>query len=237
LTADIWEQIQKGLFIPDIREANDFFIKKCSLNHLLLIGNCGGAITALIAAKNDNRVKGLALIDVPVNLRLAQQTFADKVAPGSEKADWLFLEYLKRAFRTESWYRFVTFQTDYKALCKTLFLKCKKALFPSGHPAKKRDFGQHCKKYNLNPLFYTSFDSFIKKDKPILFIRAANDKGAPLFEQHFLSFYLHNNNPYPHITVKKIEEANHIYTLYEWQEKLLTTIINWISGIPHESAH
>ena len=129
LTADIWEQIQKGLFITDVNAANDFFIEKCSLEHLLLIGNCGGAITALIASAKDNRVNGLALIDVPVNLRLAQQTFVDKVAPGSEKADWLFLEYLKRVIRPESWYRFITLQTDYKALYKTLILKSNKHFF------------------------------------------------------------------------------------------------------------
>ena len=233
LTADIWEQIQKGLFIQDVKAANDFFIEKCSIEHLLLIGNCGGAISALVSSQEDSRVKGLALIDVPVNLRTAQQTFADKVAPGSEKADWLFIEYLKRIFRPESWYRFLTLKTDYRALLKTIVLKSKKVLIPSRQRNSRHDIEQRCKKYNLNPLFYQSFEHFMNEQKPILFVIAGNDKGAPLFQQHFQSIYLNNNSRYKNVTIQGIDGANHIYTLYEWQDKLFNTIENWISGIPH----
>ena len=233
LTADIWEKIQKGLFIQDVKAANNFLIETCSIQHLLLIGNCGGAITALVSSPEDRRVRGLVLVDVPVNLRTAQQTFADKVAPGSEKADWLFIEYLKRVTRPESWYRFLTLKTDYRALVKTVLLKSKKFFLPLKQHNTKHDIEQRCEKYNLNPLFYKSFELFTKAKNPILFVIAGNDKGAPLFQQHFQSIYLNNSSRNKNLTIQGIDGANHIYTLYEWQEKLFNTIENWIAGISH----
>ena len=90
LVPDIWEKIQTGLLVDDTITANDFFMQNYSIEKLTLIGNCGGAITALLTSKEDKRVSSLVLIDVPVNLRTAQQTFAHKVASKGQKADMLF---------------------------------------------------------------------------------------------------------------------------------------------------
>jgi len=231
LTADIWEKIQKGLFVSDTIAINDYFIETYGIEKLILIGNCGGAITALLTSAEDSRIEGLALIDVPVNLRIAKQTFADKVAPGSEKADWLFTEYLKRMTRFESWYRFVTLQTNYRALFKTITLKLRESFFPSSHNHLNHNIDTLCNKHNLNRLFYQSFESFSQSVKPILFIIAGNDRGTEIFQNYFQSIYFKNKDNHPNARIHKIEGANHIYTLYEWQEELINNTINWISEV------
>ena len=56
LVADIWEKIQTGLFVPDTIAANTLFVEEYGIEELILMGNCGGAITSLLTAKEDLRV-------------------------------------------------------------------------------------------------------------------------------------------------------------------------------------
>jgi pimeloyl-ACP methyl ester carboxylesterase len=225
LTADIWEKIQKGLFASDISAANDYFIEHYGIDNLILIGNCGGAISALLASERDERTAGLVLIDVPVNLRIASQSFAEKVVPGGVKSNWLFSEYIKRLFRFESWYRFFTLKTNYRALSKTLAMKVKSSLLPTKTNQTRETL---YKQFNLNKLFYTAFEKFEKSDKPILFALAGNDKGTEVFEKFFLSIYSSIEEKKT-IRIFKIKEANHIYTLKEWQESLISEIVWWLN--------
>ena len=116
----IWEEIQKGRFVNDTIRANDVFIEKYDLDRIVVGGNCGGAISALIASIHDHRIDGLCLIDVPVNLRLPDMQFADKIADKGELLDFYFSEYLRRALKIENWYRFLTFKTDYLSMLKII---------------------------------------------------------------------------------------------------------------------
>lgn len=67
-TLDLWGMIQRGLFVPDTRAANEFFRRECRLDELLLMGQCGGAATALLAAAADRNVAGVALADLPARI-------------------------------------------------------------------------------------------------------------------------------------------------------------------------
>ena len=76
---DTWGTIQRGLFVNDTQIANDYFLNNYNIESLIMIGNCGGAITALLTSKLDYRVNSIILIDVPVFLLDSDFSIADVI--------------------------------------------------------------------------------------------------------------------------------------------------------------
>jgi pimeloyl-ACP methyl ester carboxylesterase len=236
LVPDIWEQIQKGLFVSDTKIANDFFRSRCRLRNLLLMGNCGGAITALLTSREDSRIDGLCLVDVPVNLRTASMTFADKVDSGGDHAQWLFSEYVKRVLSLESWKRFVKRETDFRALAKVLRMKAEQVLGISARSKHlPQDIEKLCNAGHLNRLFFEGFESLRVKRRPLFFILAGNDPGTEIFERYFRKGYLGQRGLLASedklIQMFVVENASHVYSLGESQESLFTAVENWLSGL------
>ena len=235
LIPDIGEKIQTGLFVFDTIDANSYFIKKFKINRLILVGNCGGAITSLLTSAKDERVCSLCLIDIPVNLRTSKMTFADKVKEGGQRSNWLYDEYVKRIFDKKSWYRFITLQTDFKALRKVLKMKVHKKIGRKKEVCEESQYLEIlCAEKKLNKLFYESFQKFTLNKKPILFLVAENDPGAEIFEHFFINLYL--KKKYQNISYKNfvdyviVKNASHVYALQESQEFLLNNICSWINS-------
>ena len=242
LVADIWEKIQTGLFVSDTIAANDFFNKNYGVNELILMGSCGGAITALLTSAKDHRVDALCLIDIPVSLRTSSMSFADKIAPEGKRADLLFIAYIKKVFRPEAWYRFITLKTEYRALWKIVSMKFRKTLFPvrAGYELQK-NMEKVCSEKNLNRQFFEAFEAFYENKKPTLFVEAEYDKGTEIFETYFLDMYLkqkcqivdHNEL----VEVFIVKNANHAYTTTNSQESLIGKICVWIDTRYNEGRH
>jgi pimeloyl-ACP methyl ester carboxylesterase len=235
LVPDIWEKIQKGLFVPDVLAGNDFFLRKCKLDKLVLIGSCGGAITSLLASGEDTRVDGLCLIDTPVNLRTASMSFADKVAVGGSRADWLFSEYVKRLVRPKSWYRFVTLRTNFGAFQTVFRMKLQKALYPLDKGKVARAAEEVWQDNRLNNRFFHAFESFAAMKKPVLFVLAGNDPGTEIFKRYFVDGYLKRRGKTRELNhlmeIFTIENANHVYTLTESQESLIGRVSSWLDRV------
>lgn len=229
--ADVWGKIQTGLFVEDTVIANDFFIEKYDINELILIGNCGGAITSLLTSREDQRINALCLIDTPVYLWNSKMSFADTIIKGGDKADRLFSEYLKKIFNLKTWYNFCTLKSDYKTAWKVSKIKFQEKIIPLLKNNGSKKIEELCSEKNLNIQFFKSFDSFISKKKPILFISAGNDPGIETFQNYFQNSYLKKrfqDNRHEKTDFYFIENANHIYTLTEWQERLISKISEWI---------
>jgi pimeloyl-ACP methyl ester carboxylesterase len=235
LVPDIWEKIQKGLFVKDVLDGNDFFLRSYELDKLILIGSCGGAITSLMASAEDPRVDGLCLVDIPINLRTARMSFADKVAVGGSRADWLFSEYMKRLVRPESWYRFVTLKTNFGAFQAVLRMKLQKALYLLNKAKVARAAEEVWQEKGLNDRFFHAFESFIAKKKPVLFVLAGNDPGTEIFQRYFVGGYLKQRRKTRELNnlteIFTIENANHVYTLTEWQESLMGKVSIWLDRV------
>ncbi len=236
LIKDIWESIQTGLFVEDTLCANDYLCEHYEIERLIMAGSCGGAITALLAGAEERRLEKLILVDVPVNLRTAKTTFADMAVRGGRKADWLFSEYVKRLFSIDSWMRFVTLKTDFRALSKVVSMKVAKMVGRrAGGVGIPSEIDRLCAEKELNRGFFDSFERVIGKGKPILFLLAGNDPGIEVFQHYFQGVYLEkiregsNQNRLYEIYV--IENANHVYSLKEWQDDLIEKIMSWLPPI------
>lgn len=235
LVHDIWGNIQAGLFIKDTITANDFFIGNYHLDKLILVGNCGGAITSLLASAEDPSINALCLADPPVYLWSSNKSFSDTIAGRGEKADWYFSEYVMKMMNLNSWYRLFTLKTNYKALWKVILVKLQKQLKSSQRNVKlSENLETLCKEKKLNRLFFKSYEAFVQGNKPILFVLAGNDPGFDTFQNYFQNYYLKNRLEkvgHDNLTeVFVIQESNHIYTGKEWQESLINEVSRWIDN-------
>lgn len=62
---EIFIDIQKGLYVNDTIEINQYFIDEYGLSEVVMLGNCGGAVTALMA-QDKTSTRKLILIDLPI---------------------------------------------------------------------------------------------------------------------------------------------------------------------------
>jgi hypothetical protein len=106
---ELWQFVQRGKLAGPVIEAHRVFRDTCGLSEIVGMGNCGGAITALLACVNDASCARLVLIDVPVTLR------GDDVIPGRRIASkqhgaWVLAAYARRLTDWRAWLRFITLQ-------------------------------------------------------------------------------------------------------------------------------
>lgn len=231
--ADVWGEIQTGLFVRDTISANDFFIKNYALDKLILIGNCGGAITALISGGIDERVKGLCLIDVPVYLWNAKRNIADTIVAGSHQADRIFTTYLKKLTNPSTWYKALTLQADFRTAAKLVSLKIGGKRAAAKLQAQNDNIEVICRKYQLNLRFFQSIEAAFLRNLTMLFITAGSDPGRDTFDRFFLQNYWEHHPVHKNNNIRcdfvVIDQANHVYSLTEWQKVLYERISSWLA--------
>ena len=186
LIGDIWHKVQSGLFVSDTNIANEVFMNKYDLDQLILIGNCGGAISALLAGANDPRVDALILVDVPVLIWSSERSILESAVGDGEKLDHYFQEYIRRLFSFKSWYRLLTLKTDYRGMWYTLRMKLFKSIqVQNGERSEIKNIQKFIQKNKINPHFIESFEIFMARGKQLLFITGGNDPGHDSFQTLF----------------------------------------------------
>ena len=217
---DIWGSIQKARFVEDTLFSNNYFIKKCSLNDLILVGNCGGAITAYLAGAIDKRVTKLILIDLPVIISTSNRTFKDRIISSDETANKALKGYIFNTLtRPKSWIKFLCGQSEYS----TIWTIIKKKMGIKMHNNQNLTYDDiYC-----NKSIPINFKRLISRKVKISFILAQNDSGTQIFCDRFEKPYLSNNSKARDLTdVLIINNANHIYASRESQKILLDYITN-----------
>ena len=229
---DLWGRIQQGLFVDDVMKMNEFFLKECLLDELVLMGSCGGAITALLAANIDRRISRVILIDIPVTLS-STTTMTDDYLHIIEADDSyrkkLLSYYLKSLYNPKQWLRFFSMKSNYKAILKVFFMKLKSQINRSN---EEDNSTATLELDNFNPFLLPAFKSFCGSGRGILFLCAEKDTDTQLFNKGFRDVYLKNGNPYENrYEIHTIRDANHIYTFESSKSELIQHIIAWLSQI------
>jgi pimeloyl-ACP methyl ester carboxylesterase len=229
--ADIWGQIQRGLFVDDTIAANSYFLVEFSLDRLILAGSCGGAITALSVAARDSRVDGLCLVDIPVFQWDSKKTTADTIV-GGQQTDYLYSEYLKMIFKLEYWRKLITLDADFRTFAKVLSVKLKGRLVPTNNKFET-GIDELCRENKLNIEFFKGMREVISRNMPLLFIIAGNDPGRETFEKYVQNGMVPkiNEKAREKIAVHLIENANHSYSITESQNELFELLFSWILRI------
>lgn len=120
---DVFVAVQKGLHNPDSTAAIDFARSTLGPRPVVLIGVCGGAVTAGLIAPADERVVGVACVET----ELTYTTLVE-----AEEAEYRVWEKLRDP---EKWLRLLSLKADYKQHLRSLYRIVEKRvrarLFPS----------------------------------------------------------------------------------------------------------
>lgn len=221
--ANLWFRVEQGLFRKDILAANQWFAEHKKLDRLILMGLCGGAISAILAAADDKKVTRLILIDVPVTLAETIKGDADLIT-STAYANQFYSRYKAKLLDPKSWLRLLSMQSDYRAIGKTLSFKLKNII-----KSNKGNGKASIQVQNFNYLFLEAFEKCMAQGKQILFICSGKSHTTGEFQEQFQKNYLHPGSPYAGCCeVAIIPEANHTYTLLEWQKELFKIIYEWL---------
>jgi hypothetical protein len=217
-TINLWRRIQKGCFVQDTIMGNRVLKLEARSDELIIIGQCGGAVSSALAGSKDEHVTGLVLIDMPCRI----------IDENMEMTDGIIASYSRRQLVKESitdilrfqWIKKIGDNKKRKNWITSNFKKLKHLM--NGKSIIKSEDNEN----GVNLDLLHSVTSFLENGKEIFFLFAEKDFSRREFYNHFSKLLL---NKYSNITVDTIENANHIYAERLSQEKLVNNIINWLN--------
>ncbi len=106
---DVFNAVQKGLHNADSTAAIDFARRTFGERPVVIIGVCGGAVTAGLIAPHDPRIAGAALVET----ELTYTTLVAEVEP-----EYQVLDKLRDPKR---WLRLLSFKADYRQHLRSLY--------------------------------------------------------------------------------------------------------------------
>lgn len=210
---DNYLKIQNGIFLDDALASINFLSKAILVDRIVLVGLCGGAVTALTAAARDKRIKAVILIDVPVYLDQS-------------------VKRIKDFYSLSFWKRIFLGQLDFVKIIQLIFIRIKgnlRKVIPgrlgnnNSNTIDRPIIGRL-----INKRFVQDFLFFISSKKKILFIMAESNVVGFEFNYEFRGKYL-AKVPESLYKVIYVKHANHLFHSLLAQTTLLNEITNWIT--------
>lgn len=229
--ADFYGTVQVGRYIDDTLAAMDWLEKEHGMKKFILTGLCGGAITGLLTGAKDNRVDSLLGLGIPVILDSSDIDQAKYMTSGQLGA--MRKGYLRNVIDPKRWVRFLTFQSDYRTLFKSLWQplrekigSSKKAKTPSPSPDEKGDNTES----NFNTYFPGALHAMLSSSRKVLLIFSEADRLYWEFEEKYMQRYYGQIKTYSaNLEIHVTKKANHVFTFNEWQENMLQKSEKWLS--------
>jgi pimeloyl-ACP methyl ester carboxylesterase len=204
----LYKQVEEGAWIADAHAAIDFMVAETGVQHVILAGLCGGAITALHAATHPN-VRGVVMVGMPVRPWSEVEGAGDLV---DDKIQEEARGYLVKAFSLEPWKRFLTMRTDYDTLWSVVSTRL------------HRMITRRSVEIDLNAQLLRSFEAATQAKRRLFFVYPANDYLWTEFRGLFLERFPPEKHDYALATVP---DANHTFTEAAWQAELYRLLEEW----------
>jgi pimeloyl-ACP methyl ester carboxylesterase len=226
LLADIYNNIEVGRYVDDTRAAIAW-LRSQGHREFVLGGLCGGAITAVLAAKREPAVIGLLSLGMTVTLA------SNAAKPGkyltTKQLDGKRSMYFRNLLKPNSLLRFVTFRSDYGTIwhsMKRLFVKSKPkpvvAATATELPPEQRG--------DANPLFPPAYFEFLERGGKALMLFSEKDRLWSEYEEKFEQPFAQRLEPLRgNIEKHVIPNANHVMSLSEWQREMVETSRSWLT--------
>jgi len=230
--ADLYGAVQVGRYINDTVAAMDWMRDTCGTTRFIAGGLCGGALTGLLTASRDPRIIGLMGLSIPVILDGAQIDFSKYMTEAQLKG--IRDSYLGKVFDMKSWrswVRFVTFQSDFKAIARSVLKPIMARLLT---PASSNSNGSEAVdvKDNTNPYFAPAFRRMAETDRPILLIFAEMDRLYWEFEKKFMDRHRAMLESFQtQCDLHIVKQANHIFSFHEWETEMLDLSCQWLERV------
>lgn len=226
--ADFYGAVQVGKYIADTTVAMDWLSSTYNISKFILVGLCGGAITGLLTGAQDSRVDSLIGLAIPVTLDGANVDHAQFITQGQLKK--LTKGYINKLFHLKSWFRLLTFQSDYRVILKSarqMFYSKKENVSSNALPMKSSVKGQH--NDNFNQLFPQAFFNMTSSSRKVLLVFSGSDRLGWEFEEKFLLPYKEKlDSVKQSYKLHTIVDANHILSFPEWQDEFFNITTKWL---------
>jgi pimeloyl-ACP methyl ester carboxylesterase len=218
---DVYNNIEVGRYVEDTLAAINWLSSTHGFGRFVLGGLCGGAITALLAARREPRVE--ALLSIGMTVTLASQS----ATPGKYMTQAVLehrrQRYLKRLLSLKSWLRLLTFKSDYNviwhSMWQMLFQKTK--VDSPAEPGEQRG--------NANPLFPPAFLEFLGRGGRALMVFSEKDGLRSAYEEKFAEPYAEQLRPLlERVDKHVVSNANHVLSFREWQLEMLSVCRAWV---------
>lgn len=204
----------------DIRAAIDYFLQSCpALNRVVIWGLCDAASAALFYAYQDQRVKGLVLLNPWV--------FTEK---GAAKT-YLKYYYLQRLFSPDLWRKIFSLKFDYLSSLAALVTLFKKVIIDAV-VVETSDIKQ-ADRPDARPDLPGRMRECMRRFKyPILLILSGRDLTADEFKEAVKSDpewqrILEDNR----ISRYDLIEADHTFSSSVWRDQVAVWTLTWVKGI------
>lgn len=225
---DLWQKIQRGFFVSAVSAVAAEFQRACELDEVVLMGNCGGAITALLQAGEASSIRRLVLIDIPVTLRASDEGTRGRIV-GKGHSKRILLAYLRRAKDWRAWTNLIRMKTDVHTVGRAIAARFGGNTRRTEEPAAVTGSATVTPGEVLNWMFIEAFRAFDRRGGRALFVTAGNDANTFAFDEHFGQIHgdAWTGEAARHTRVT-IPEANHIYGAPEWRDALIRAVTSWL---------
>jgi len=219
MTNELWRRICLGYFVADTLLACKVLRERFKVCRLILIGLCGGGITAqLAAAEAPHLIQGIISIGIAVTL----PNFGRSAAISSNIAHQHMHSYIKKLSSKDAWIRIIRGETDFRNVLKIVKTTLVSKVSRSDSSANSNTLP------NENPLFIESFRQLQHHNIKHLLIFGKSDNRWLEFDIGILKRYLHQLVGCNY-EVYIIPDANHELQFEPWKKQAMEKIEHWLA--------
>jgi pimeloyl-ACP methyl ester carboxylesterase len=218
---DVYNHIEVGRFVDDTVDAMNWMAREHGTSRFILSGLCGGAITGLLAAEHDARVKGLLALAITPVLASRAANPAQYLTSGQAADIWR--TYVGKLVSPQAWLRLLTLRTDFRLLWRSMR---QGARAPEAPTAPAPVPAEHD---NANPLFPPAFFAMMQSNRPVLMVFGGSDRLFWEYQEKFVARHQARLAAAPQChEVHTIAAANHVLSFEAWQQEMLDVSSSWL---------
>lgn len=221
----VYNDTESGRFVDDSEDALDWLETTFGFKSFIVGGLCGGAITGLLLAEKDDRVK--ALFSLALTVTLSSGPAGRSLHAGHRELASLGKGYIRNLTSIKSWARLLTFQTEFKTLLRSL----SQLASPNAKQSASDNEIQSHSDSNANPLFPRAFLSVARSGRKLLLIYSTADRTYWDFQEKFAEPFANELEGLPDtFELHLIEKANHVFSFREWEEQIYEITTPWLAA-------
>lgn len=219
--ADVYNAVLSGRYVGDTIAAMDWMQEQYGIRRFVGSGLCGGSITALLAAEQDQRIECLFGIGLPTALEGGRENWGRVVT--QYELSVLRGQYLRKLIDSKSWLRLLSGRSSYGVIWQAM----KQRL--TGRKTEKAISTAAAGAGNTNPRFASAFFSMLHSSRSVLLIFSQADRLRYEFGEHFEAAHASRLAPYRQLyDVHVIPNANHVMSDAAWVNELTTVGVSWL---------
>ncbi len=212
--ADLFLAVENGGHVPDTRAAIDWLERTQGARRIILLGVCGGAVTAGWLAATDPRVVGAGLVELPL-------VYSRHPAQRDGQPLW---RYREKLFSPAAWRKLLTLRADFRLHLRSLRMAAAKPFRQRAEP----DLDERLLTDRLGEIanlpLASSVKQSCKRKIPVLFAFGTTDN-AEFFQQVRSALHVDES---PDVVERVVPGADHDFLQPAHSAELTHVVLEWL---------